>query len=278
MTTDAEFHDSARSNRLRSRTDVVKVAGRPVESVAEQMAEAIDERAACALISVYYERRRSSPARHRRARVPVVAPRPSSAFCHLNVVPFGCGRWGFGRVRPEAASCVSTRRGNCFRGCRRGWAAPGAHRLVRRVRRREEAGVGEVRYGDGAARLAGATYDPTSHYRAAAVFEFHVEMGLTPQLLREVSRHQVGVLIQAFDALDADPALARVEPIPGERRGGFLAIRSPRARALSEALRARGVHTDARGNFLRFGPAPYLSDEQLADAMARLGDVLRGAR
>ena len=31
---------------------------------------------------------------------------------------------------------------------------------------------GAVAYGRGAARFAGATYDPVSHYRAAAVFAF----------------------------------------------------------------------------------------------------------
>ena len=43
-------------------------------------------------------------------------------------------------------------------------------------------------YGQGGDRFAGATYDPTSHYRAAAVFDFFRARGLTPPLLREVSR------------------------------------------------------------------------------------------
>jgi kynureninase len=43
---------------------------------------------------------------------------------------------------------------------------------------------------------------------------------------------------------------------------------------LSDALRARGVHTDARGEFLRFGPAPYLTDDQLLEAIARFGEVV----
>ena len=33
--------------------------------------------------------------------------------------------------------------------------------------------AGRVAYGEGAAAFAGATYDPTSNYRAAAVFAFH---------------------------------------------------------------------------------------------------------
>src|SRR5918995_1507285 len=72
--------------------------------------------------------------------------------------------------------------------------------------RQHGAGGRGVEYGAGAARFAGATYDPTSHYRAAAVFAFHVDQGLTPERLRALSRHQVGLLKTAFEALDVDPA------------------------------------------------------------------------
>ena len=43
--------------------------------------------------------------------------------------------------------------------------------------------LGRVAYGRGGDQLAGATYDPTSHYRAVAVFDFFREHGLTPALL-----------------------------------------------------------------------------------------------
>jgi kynureninase len=132
----------------------------------------------------------------------------------------------------------------------------------------------DIAYGAGAARSAGATYDATSHYRAAAVFAFHERMGLVPALLREVSRHQVGLLREGVEAFGVDPALVRVEPVPEDRRGGFLAIRSPRAAALHRAVRARGVLTDFRGDVLRLGPAPYLSDDQLREAVSRLGEAI----
>jgi kynureninase len=35
------------------------------------------------------------------------------------------------------------------------------------------------------------------------------------------------------------------------------------------------VLADARGDLLRLGPAPYLRDDQLRDAVAALGEVLR---
>jgi hypothetical protein len=113
-----------------------------------------------------------------------------------------------------------------------------------------------------------------SHYRGARVFEFFDERGLTSDWLRAVSRHQVGRLADAFDALAIDPRLvARDRSTPLERVGGFLALHSPRAGELSGALRERGVWTDVRGDVLRLGPAPYLSDTQLDTAIATLGVV-----
>jgi kynureninase len=141
----------------------------------------------------------------------------------------------------------------------------------------ERQGGGRVAYGRGGDRFAGATYDPTSHYRAAAVFEFFRERDLTPALLREVSQHQVGLLASAFDALDLDPdMITRDRGVALSEIGGFLAFRSPHATAFARELHARGVMTDARGEALRFGPAPYLSDTQLQDAIGLLGDVVRG--
>jgi kynureninase len=94
--------------------------------------------------------------------------------------------------------------------------------------------------------------------------------------LREVSQHQIGLLASGFDALDLDPALIRRErQVPLSEVGGFLALRSPAATSLAQRLRDRGVWTDARGEVLRLGPAPYLCDRQLRDAIVLLGEVVR---
>jgi kynureninase len=136
---------------------------------------------------------------------------------------------------------------------------------------------GELAYGRGAARFAGATYDPTSHYRGARVFDFFERQALNPDLLRRVSQHQIGVLSAGFDALDADPGVIdRDRATPPHRIAGFLALTTPLAERLSRDLRARGVATDYRGDVLRFGPAPYLADSQLEAAMEALGECLRG--
>ena len=69
--------------------------------------------------------------------------------------------------------------------------------------------------------------------------------------------------------------LDRDRSVPLEGVVGFLALGSSRAGELSAALAARRVRTDYRGDVIRFGPAPYLTDEQLREAMAALGEVAR---
>jgi kynureninase len=196
------------------------------------------------------------------------------AYHHLNIVPFDLRALGLETafVTGGGYKYCQLGEGNCFlrvppdakmRPVLTGWFAEFAAL--------EHAGPRKaVEYGTGAAAFAGATYDPTSHYRAAAVFDFHVQQGLTPERLREISRHQVGLLQHEIEALDLPPAKAHIEPMSADRRAGFLAIRSPHAGKISHALRARGALTDFRGEILRLGPAPYLSDDQLRDAVQHL--------
>ena len=166
--------------------------------------------------------------------------------------------------------------GNAFlripEGCQLRPAVTGWFAEFEALERRASDTVG---YPDGAGRFAGSTYDPTSHYRGRAVFAFFDEQHLTPSLLREVSQRQIGQLATGIDDLDPDPALlSRDRQIPLAALGGFLALRSPRAAEFQAGLRDRGVLSDHRGDTLRLGPAPYLSDAQLGDAVAALGEVL----
>ena len=139
--------------------------------------------------------------------------------------------------------------------------------------------MGRVAYGRGASAFAGATYDPVSHYRAAEVFAFFAEQGLSPRLLRAVSQHQVGLLAAGFDALDLDPGrVGREREVPLAALGGFLTLRSPRAEQLCSELRRRSVFADHRDDRLRLGPAPYLSDAQLHAALAALDEAARTLR
>lgn len=283
LTTDGEFHSIRRQlDRLaETALEVVKVRARPVDSLAERLAALVDDRTAGVVVSsVLFETAEIVPG------LAVIAASCArygaelmvDAYHHIDVVPFDVHALGLERafIVGGGYKYCQMGEGNCFlrvpAGCElrpvlTGWFSEFAELAARQT-------PGEVPYGTGAARFAGSTYDPTSHYRAAAVFDFHQRMDLHPARLRDISLHQIGLLERTFRALDIDPHVAVVVDIPAEQRAGFLSIRTPRAAALVGALRRAGVLVDARGEYLRLGPAPYLLDDQLRDVIARLGDCI----
>jgi kynureninase len=285
VTTDGEFHTIRRQmDRLaEAGLQVVKVPAAPTSTLAERLADAVDDRVAAVLASsVLYLTAEMVPGLDRLAAAceRAGARLLIDAYHHLNVAPFDVTidgletafitGGGYKYCQLGEGSCfLRVPEGPALRPVLTGWFAE-----FDALERRADA---EVPYGPGAAAFAGATYDPTSHYRAAAVWDFHAEQRLTPIRLREISRHQVGLLKAAFERLDLNPAVARVELMPQDSRGGFLALRMPEAAAAVLALRQRGVFVDARGDVLRLGPAPYLRDDQLEDAVAILGEVLAAA-
>ena len=58
-----------------------------------------------------------------------------------------------------------------------------------------------------------------------------------------------------------------------EERGAFVVVRDASARAWSTALRAQGVITDARGEWLRLCPDVLTTDDELVRAAAALGRI-----
>ena len=283
VTTDGEFHTIRRQlDRLAEEgLAVVRVPEAPLESLAVRLAAAVDDRTALVLVSaVFFDTGRIARGL---AEVAAACRRHGAsllvdAYHALNVVPLSVTAEGLGDafVVGGGYKYCQLGEGNCFlrippdTDCRpivTGWFSEFTALAERRI-------PGKVPYGEKGDAFAGATYDPTSHYRAAEVFQFFREQSLTPGLLREVSQHQVGVLAATFDALDLDPeTISRDRTVPLSEIGGFLALRSPAATSLAQSLRTRGVLTDARGGVLRLGPAPYLSDRQLEDAVGLLGEV-----
>lgn len=283
VTTDGEFHSIRRQlDRLAEdgRVEVVKIPSDPPDAIAERLSRAVDGRTAAVLVSsVLFGNAAIVPglgqaaAACRRAGAELLV----DVYHQLNVVPFSLSG-----ERLEEAFVVGggykycqLGEGNCFlrvpphaRGFRpivTGWFGEFEHLADR--------APGRVAYAEGPDRWAGATYDPTSHYRAARVFDFFEEQALTPERLREISRRQIRLLAERFDALGLDPrVVARDRTLPLDRIGGFLALRAPQAGDLCARLRGRGVLTDHRGGVLRLGPAPYLTDSQLESAVARIPD------
>ena len=286
ITTDGEFHTIRRQlDRLAESglLEVVKVSACPARGLAERLVAAVDDRAAAVLASsVLFASAEIVPGLDRvlAACRRVGAELLVDAYHHLNVVAFSLPGLGLvdAFVVGGGYKYCQLGEGNCFLRVPpgRGHLFPLLTGWYSEFARLSDRTDGAVPYGDGPARWAGATYDPTSHYRAARVFDFFDAQRLTPELLREVSRHQVALLAHEFDVLDLDPArIGRDRSVPLEHRGGFLALATPHAAAISEGLRARGVWTDFRGDVLRMGPAPYLTDDQLRAAMAAVGEVAR---
>lgn len=286
VTTTGEFHTVRRQiDRLEEAgVPIVRVEARPVEDLSARLAAAISDRTAAVIVSsVLFETAEIVPGL---ADVAAAAHRAGAellvdAYHHLNVVPFDLTRLGLAGafVTGGGYKYCQLGEGNCFLrlppGCTlrpvdTGWYSEFAELA-------EERTPGRVAYGQGAARFAGATYDPTAHYRAAAVFAFHQRQQLTPERLRAINQQQVQRLAAGVAALDLPPAAAVIVAMPDDRRAGFLAIRSPHAAAAVAALRERGVYADARGTILRLGPAPYVADTQLDAAVVAVGDFFAAA-
>jgi kynureninase len=285
VTTSGEFHAIRRQLARLAEwgIDVHREPAEPIATLAERLAAAADERTAAVLVSaVYFETARIVPGLGELARscahrgIPLLV----DAYHALGALPFSLRAQGLesALVTGGGYKYLQLGEGNAFLRLPRGldlrpvvtgWFAEFEAKSKPRSWER-------VEYGAGAAAFGGATYDPASQYRGARVFDFFVEQRLTPELLREVSQHQVGRLAERFDALDLPPAVVtRNRAVPLAGLGAFLAFEGPHAVALQRALLARGVFTDARGRYLRFGPAPYLRDDQLDAAIDALGDAAR---
>jgi kynureninase len=309
VTTDGEFHSLRRqlARLAEEGVGLVRLPAEPVDTLAERMGAATDSGTAAVLVSaVMFETSRIVPGLDRLAE----ACRDHGAellvdvYHALGPVPFRVKERGLASawVTGGGYKYLQLGEGNAFlrvpehasevRPVITGWFAEfdqvGGNAPAPESRTAGDADAGDaedpgdvrpgtVAYPEGAARFAGATYDPTSHYRAARVFDFFAEQNLTPRLLRKLYQHQLGVLAQSFDNLDlAADLVTRDHQAPLESLGGFLALRTPHAGELRAELAERGVMTDSRGPYLRFGPAPYLTDVQLQAAMSVLGECVRG--
>ena len=235
VATSGEFHTLRRlMARLAEEEllDVVVVDARPADTLAERLAAETDDRTAAVLVSaVLFEDSRMVPGLDELA-----------SACET----LTCSSW---TSTTRSGSCRSPRRPRLGLGRRRRLQVPPARRgqLLLRVpphgdelRPRftgwyaefaelaAEKTPGAVEYPRGGMRFAGATYDPTSHYRAARIFDFFEQQGLTPSALRENYLRQTTLLAHALG----------VEG-PREDYGGFVAVevRTPRRSAAASPPR-----------------------------------------
>jgi kynureninase len=275
VTTDGEFHTLRRlMTRLAEEDllDVVLEPARPAETLAERLAAEADMTTGAVLVSaVLFEDSRIVPNLDELARacgesgVELLV----DVYHALGALPFSLAEQGLESawVVGGGYKYLQLGEGNCFlrlpphadelRPVFTGWYAEFAELAAAHE-------PGAVEYPLGGMRFAGATYDPTSHYRAARVYEFFQEQGLTPEALRESYLRQTTLLAELLG-----------EDEPREQFGGFIALETPDAEEASRRLAEEGVMTDARGRYLRLGPAPYLTDVQLEDAGRRVQRLLK---
>jgi kynureninase len=274
ITSDGEFHTLRRqlARLAEEGLELVRLPARPAETLAERMVAELDDRTAAVLVSaVMFEDSRIVPgldelahnceeagvqllvdAYHALGCLPFALPSPRTwvvggGYKYLQLGEGNC----FLRLPPDADE---------LRPAITGWFAEFEEMAAGKT-------PGAVEYPRGGARFAGSTYDPTSHYRAARVFDFFEEQGLTPKRLRESYLRQTTVLAQGLSELGLAADSDR-EPF-----GGFVAVEVDDAEAISHRLAEAGVATDSRARFLRLGPAPYLSDAQLEEALRALERV-----
>jgi kynureninase len=279
VTTDGEFHTLRRQlGRLGEEgLEVVRLMARPVETLAERLAGEASGASAVLVSAVLFEDSRIVPG------LPALAESCGEAGAELLVdayhavgcVPFTIAGLERAWIVGGGYKYLQLGEGNCYlrlppqaddlRPAITGWFAEFDELHA-------EHGAGATPYPHGSMRYAGSTYDPTSHYRAARVLDFFDEQELTPERLRASYLHQIGVLSDAFDRLELHDVTRDLES-PLSDFGGFIAFESDRAEELSRRLLDVGVVTDSRARYLRFGPAPYHSDEQLEAAIERLGSV-----
>jgi len=289
VTTDGEFHSIRRQlDRLSEEgIEIIKVSSNPIDQVVDKIIESLkspkgEKTAAVYVSSVFFNSGLILPEIKDLAdfcnknEIALVI----DSYHHLNVLPFSVEEnnlknafitgGGYKYCQLGEGNAFLRSPANCdLRPVITGWYSEFTALSSKKK-------AGEILYGQKGDIFAGATYDPTSNYRAARVFQFFDEMNLTPEYLREISQHQIGLMIDEFDKLDLDPKkIKRDTSISLKNISGFLVLYSEFAGKISEKLKEKNVWTDYRGNILRFGPAPYISDAQIIEAMNVLRNVIQ---
>ncbi len=289
VTTAGEFHSARRQfHRLEEAgVQVHREPVEPIDTLAERLAEAIDERTAMLFVSsVFFETAAVLPhlesavrAAHRHGAAPVV-----DAYHQFTAMPIAMSAWGgdplfvlgggykyaqwgegcaFLRVPPDTP---------WQRPVVTGWFA-------------EFAALADPRHGHQLPygthpkdAFAASTYDPASHFRAAAVADFFTTHGMTPASLRALSLRQTHHLRTHMEN-DLCSRSARIDtPAEPTRRGPFLSIHvgsSRRADEVVRRMRQAGVWVDARGARVRLGPAPYTTNRELDAGAEAFLEALR---
>jgi kynureninase len=285
VTTDGEFHSIRRQlDRLSEEgIEIVKVASLPAENLADRILPLIDDKTSAVMVSkvLFSNAHIVGDLSEVQKKCDIYGTLLLvDAYHALNAIPFDIRKEGLegAFIIGGGYKYMQFGEGNCFlrfpagrefRPVVTGWfsefSAIG-----------DKKKPGEVIYGTGDDMFAGSTYDPTSQYRAAEVVKFFEEMGLTDKFLRDISQQQIKTLISEFEKWDLNPEIIRIDKsVSGDKIAAFLAFKSERAGEIHEKLKSACVLTDFRADNLRFGPAPYHSDNQLKESINILAEIVK---
>lgn len=283
ITTDSEFHSMSRQlKRLKEEgLQIITVDGH-ADDIVEQIESHIDEKVSAVMLSrVYFNsgiinQHISEIAKVTRAQnvpfliddyhgtnvIQLSISDESLEDCYVLIGGYKYLQWGEG-------NCFLRYPKNCdLRPAITGWFSSFS-------KLDESKDEEKVFYTDPNQRFASGTFDSTSQFRAAKVVEFFENMGLTPQVLRKQYQAQITRLRDIFLEHNFNSEVIRLaHQQPPENIGGFLALQSPFARTIRAKLMEKGVFTDARGDILRFGTAPYITTQQINKAMDELESVV----
>ncbi len=273
VTTTGEFHSAFRQLRRLAEegVSVTFVPAEPAHTLAERLASEVTERTSAVVVStVLFGTSTVVPGldqlveRASRVGAEVLL----DAYHAFDIVPLSVPArallvsGGYKNAQWGEGMCFLRVPAGCeLRPVYTGWFAGYAELSDRRT-------GGAVSYAaDGATRFAGSTFDPASTFRARAVARFFETHGMSVDALRATSLVQTARIIARAQDL---PGITVASPLADADRGGFVALRTPRAQELSTLLREDGLFTDARGDVLRLGPAPYVTDDELDEALVLL--------
>ncbi|MCL1125356.1 kynureninase [Shewanella surugensis] len=268
ITTDGEFHSMRRQlDRLQDIHFIIeKVSVIPSKTLATRIIERLDKTTDAVMLSaVFFSNSEvfNNIGQVAQAADSLSIPCLVDAYHALNVIPFNLNDWQLNSafVIGGGYKYCQAGEGNCFMRIPKnyhgsplitGWFAE-FESLDK-----QSSSVG---YSMGQAAFSGSTYDPASHYRAAAVFDFFADQALTDLTLQQINQVQVNTLYTGIQSIN--PNVLALPQHGIENNAGFLSLTTPQAQTWVAELAKHDILCDSRSNQLRLGPAPYVSNAQL---------------
>ena len=284
ITTDGEFHTVARQLlRLQEEgIEVVWIPHEPTEKTASRIRQAICKQTAAIICShVFY---RSSLLHADLYKISAIAeeaniPLLIDDYHGTHVVPLQLKRLRSAYVVGGGYKYLQWGEGNCFlrfpKNCTLRPVITGWFASFETLEKGNYAPGQKVQYSEDNMRFAGATYDPSGHFRAARVIDFFEQQHISAEMLRDQYKQQIDYIQTCFLSLDLPREEIRLlHDCSASARGGFLSLHSQHAAQIQRELYTAGVATDVRGKILRFGLAPYIQKKQIKEAMQLLKKIV----